>query len=104
MRGIIAVILGLGLVVVVAFLLDSQLLSSSPAAIPATIEAIEGFLPADPESRESVTYVLRLADGSHARMTSPLRHAPGTRLIVMVSQGRLSGRKLVSSTYVVSSK
>ena len=99
-----AAVVGASVLTLGGLALDSSLFSGPPVATGATIVAIEGFHPATEESSEATIYVLTLTGGRSARLVSPKRHALGTQLIAMVSTSRLSGRLLVSSTYMLAPK
>jgi hypothetical protein len=88
--------LGLG-----ALLLEGQFLIGPATATAVTIMAIEAISHADEDSPGYIIYKVSLPDGRFARFTSQRTHRPGTRIKAMVSRGRLTGRTIVTSPYVV---
>ena len=84
-----------------ALLLEGHFFSGPATATPVTITAIESVSHANEDSLGYITYRVSLPDGRLARLTSPRTHRPGTRLMAMVSRGRLTGRTIVASPYVV---
>jgi hypothetical protein len=84
-----------------ALLLEGHFLSGPATATRVTITAIESVSHADENSPGYITYKVSLPDGRSARFTSSQTHRPGTRLMAMVSRGRLTGRTIVTSPYVV---
>jgi hypothetical protein len=82
-------------------LLEGLILSGPATATPVTIVAIESISPSDDDSPGYITYGVRLPDGTKARFISARTHKPGTRLMAMVSRGRVTGRTIVSSPYAV---
>ena len=98
---LIAVVGLLGIAAVAVVLFESLAFSGPATATPVTITAIEAATHAREESPSRFVYRVSLADGRTARLASERAHQPGTRLVAMVSRGRLTGRTFVASPYVV---
>jgi hypothetical protein len=94
--GMVVVTSGLG-----ALLLEGHFFTGPATATPVTITAIVSVSHADEDSPGYITYNVSLPDGRPARFTSPQTYRPGTRLMAMVSRGRLTGRTIVASPYIV---
>jgi hypothetical protein len=80
---------------------ESHLFPGDATATRVTITGIERIAHADENSSGYTIYTVRLPDGSHALFGSPRTHAAGTRLVAMVSRGRLTGRPFVTAPYSV---
>ena len=91
----------LSVLVLAGIILDTAFFSGPAVATPVTIVAIEGFQPVTHDTSEFTTYVLKLPDGRQARLVSTRRHLVGTKLTAMVSKSRITGRLVVSSTYML---
>jgi len=81
--------------------LEGDFFSGPATETPVTIIAIESVSDADAYTTRSVTYRVSLADGTQATLASPRTHKSGTRLVAMVSRGRITGRIFVTSPYRV---
>lgn len=90
-----------GMAAVAVVLFESPALSGPATATPVTITAIESVHHGDEDSPSYIVYRVSLPDGRMARFSSQRTHPPGTRLVAMVSRGRLTGRTFVASPYVV---
>jgi hypothetical protein len=80
--------------------LETPLLAGPAAATTVTIASMENVRHATATHPGQVMYVVKLPDGTTARLTSERIHAPGTRLQAMVARAWLTGRPIVSPPYV----
>jgi hypothetical protein len=91
-------------IVVSAFMIDPRieehLLSSPAVPVLVTVIRAEAAIPSD-ETPGFFRYVVSLPDGTKGRFASERLFRPGTRLQVMHSRGRLSGRIRLGSPYRV---
>jgi hypothetical protein len=79
--------------------LERHVLIAAPASAVVRVVRVEGTTPGDEEQLTTFRYIVALPDGTEARLVSERTYRVGTRLAVITSRSRVTGRVFVAGPY-----
>ena len=78
--------------------IEEHVLSSPPVAVEVTVVRVESGMPPD-EAPALFRHLVRLPDGTEARLESQRLFRPGSRVEGVLTRGRISGRLRLGAPY-----